>query len=113
MALATYRVTGMTCEHCVHAVSEQLKNLGEVTDVTVTLVPGGESGVTYLEVASGVTALILLGRYFEERAKQRSGAALRALLSLGAQYVAVLRDGPEVLVTLGMLAPGVGLLIRP
>ncbi len=59
MALATYRVTGMTCEHCVHAVSEQLKNLGEVTDVTVTLVPGGESGVTYLEVASGVTALIL------------------------------------------------------
>jgi len=46
MATATYRVTGMTCEHCVHAVSEELTNLGEVTGVTVALVPGGESGVT-------------------------------------------------------------------
>jgi copper chaperone len=46
MASATYQVTGMTCEHCAHAVSEELKNLGGVTGVTVELVPGGESGVT-------------------------------------------------------------------
>ena len=46
MATATYQVTGMTCEHCVHAVSEELGNLGGVTGVTVALVPGGESGVT-------------------------------------------------------------------
>jgi len=46
MATATYQVTGMTCEHCVHAVSEELKNLRGVTSVTVALVPGGESGVT-------------------------------------------------------------------
>jgi copper chaperone len=51
MTSATYRVTGMTCEHCVHAVSGELKNLGGVTGVTVALVPGGESGVT---VSSGV-----------------------------------------------------------
>ena len=44
---------------------------------------------------SGVTALVLLGRYLEARAKRRSGAALRALLSLGAKDVAVLRDGRE------------------
>src|SRR5260370_21890890 len=113
MALATYRVTGMTCEHCVHAVSEQLKNLGEVTDVTVTLVPGGESGVTYLEVASGVPALILLGRYFEARAKRRSGAALRALLSLGAKDVAVVRDGAEVRIPVGQLAAGEEFVVRP
>ena len=46
MATATYQVTGMTCEHCARAVREELKNLGGVTGVTVTLVPGGESGVT-------------------------------------------------------------------
>ena len=46
MTSATYQVTGMTCEHCVHAVSEELKNLGGVTGVTVALVPGGDSGVT-------------------------------------------------------------------
>ena len=48
-----------------------------------------------------MTALILLGRYFEARAKRRSGAALRALLSLGAKDVAVLRDGGEVRVPVG------------
>jgi len=46
MASATYRVTGMTCEHCVHAVTEELTNLGGVTGVTVALVAGGESAVT-------------------------------------------------------------------
>src|SRR5262249_7442327 len=45
----------------------------------------------YLEVAAGVTVFILAGRYFEARAKRRSGAALRALLELGAKDVAVLR----------------------
>jgi copper chaperone CopZ len=45
MALATFQVTGMTCEHCVHAVTGELKNLGGINDVTVDLVPGGESAV--------------------------------------------------------------------
>ena len=49
----------------------------------------------YLEVATGVTFFILLGRYLEARAKQRSGAALRALLDLGAKQVSILRDGTE------------------
>jgi copper chaperone len=46
MTSATYRATGMTCEHCVHAVSDELKNLGGVSDVTVQLNPGGQSAVT-------------------------------------------------------------------
>ena len=71
------------------------------------------AGVTYLEVASGVTALILLGRYFEARAKRRSGAALRALLSLGARDVAVLRDGMEMRVPAGQLAAGEEFVVRP
>src|SRR5690606_34652235 len=50
-------------------------------------------GAIYLEVAAGVTSFVLAGRYFEARSKRRAGAALRALLELGAKDVAVLRDG--------------------
>ena len=59
------------------------------------LARGAAGADIYLDVACGVTVLILLGRYFEARAKRRAGAALRALLSLGARDVAVLRDGTE------------------
>ncbi len=46
MITATYQVTGMTCEHCVHSVTEELTNLRGVTGVTVDLVPGEKSAVT-------------------------------------------------------------------
>jgi copper chaperone CopZ len=46
MTTATYQVTGMTCEHCVHAVTGELANLDGVSDVRVDLNPGGESAVT-------------------------------------------------------------------
>jgi copper chaperone CopZ len=46
MTATAYAVTGMTCEHCVHSVAEELTRLGGVTGVTVDLVPGGESTVT-------------------------------------------------------------------
>jgi copper chaperone len=46
MTSATYQVTGLTCEHCVRAVTEELQGIGGVGDVTVTLVPGGQSAVT-------------------------------------------------------------------
>ena len=77
------------------------------------LARGSGTEATYLEVAAGVTALILLGRYFEARAKRRSGAALRALLSLGARDAAVLRDGIEVRVPVGQLAVGEEFVVRP
>ena len=67
----------------------------------------------YLEVASGVTTLILLGRFFEARAKRRSGAALRALLALGAKDVAVLRDGAEVRIPVEQLVVGDRFVVRP
>ena len=65
--------------------------------MTFTLLPERGSGAheIYLEVAAAVTVFILAGRYFEVRAKKRSGAALRALLELGAKDVAVLRGGVE------------------
>ena len=76
------------------------------------LASGGE-GETYLEVAAGVTALVLLGRRLEARARQRSGAALRALLSLGAKDVAVRRDGTEVRIPAAELAVGDEFAVRP
>jgi Cu+-exporting ATPase len=74
----------------------------------------GEGGSQiYLEVAAGVTTFILAGRYFEARAKRRSGAALRALLELGAKDVAVLRDGTEVRVPIDQLTVGDRFVVRP
>ena len=54
MASATYRVTGMTCGHCVRAVSAELTGLGGVTGVSVDLVPGGTSAVTPARLVSSV-----------------------------------------------------------
>ncbi|MFF9173866.1 heavy metal translocating P-type ATPase [Streptomyces sp. NPDC014793] len=67
----------------------------------------------YLEVASGVVALILLGRYLEARSKRRAGAALKALMELGAKDVAVLREGREVRVPVSSLAVGDQFVVRP
>ena len=77
------------------------------------LARGNGADAIYLEVASGVTALILLGRYFEARARRRSGAALRALLSLGARDVVVLRDGTEVRIPVEQLAVSEEFVVRP
>ncbi len=78
------------------------------------LVPStGAHPEIYLEVASGVTTLILLGRFFEARAKRRSGAALRALLALGAKDVAVMRDGVETRIPVEQLAVGDEFVVRP
>ncbi|MFE6982261.1 heavy metal translocating P-type ATPase [Streptomyces griseus] len=67
----------------------------------------------YLEVAAGVITFILLGRYLEARAKRKSGAALRALMHLGAKDVAVLRAGREVRVPAGELVVGDRFVVRP
>ena len=74
---------------------------------------GGREAEIYLEVAVAVTTLILLGRFFETRAKRRAGEALRALLELGAKEATVLRDGAEVLVPVESLAVGDLIVVRP
>ncbi|MFG1801792.1 heavy metal translocating P-type ATPase [Micromonospora carbonacea] len=71
------------------------------------------AGNIYLEAAAGVTVFILAGRYFEARAKRTAGAALRALLELGARDVAVLRDGVETRVPVDRLAVGDRFVVRP
>ena len=74
---------------------------------------GAGAGAIYLEAAAGVTVFILAGRYFEARAKRRAGAALRALLELGAKDVAVLRDGVEARIPVDQLAVGDRFVVRP
>ncbi|MFI5624365.1 heavy metal translocating P-type ATPase [Nocardioides sp. NPDC051685] len=70
-------------------------------------------GNIYLEAAAGVTTFILAGRYFEARSKRRAGAALTALLELGAKEVAVLRDGAETRIPIDQLAVGDRFVVRP
>jgi Cu+-exporting ATPase len=84
--------------------------------MTMEMDAGGASVVPhiYLEVASTVVAFILAGRYFEARAKRRSGDALRSLLDLGAKDVAVLGDdGSEQLRPIDQLAVGDRFVVRP
>ncbi|WP_405955179.1 heavy metal translocating P-type ATPase [Streptomyces phaeochromogenes] len=71
------------------------------------------SSAIYLEVAAGVVALILLGRYLEARSKRQAGAALRALMELGSKDVSVVRDGREVRVPVAALAVGDRFVVRP
>ncbi|MDX6553770.1 MAG: P-type Cu+ transporter [Gaiellales bacterium] len=70
-------------------------------------------GNIYFEVAAGVTTFILAGRYFEARSKRRAGAALRALLELGAKDVAVIRDGVEQRISADELLVGERFVVRP
>ena len=79
-----------------------------------TLLPS-HSGASeiYLEVASAVTVFILLGRYFESRAKSKSSAALTALLNLGAKTVSVITDGTESQIPIGSLKLGDTFVVRP
>ncbi len=70
-------------------------------------------GHIYLEVTAGVITFILMGRYFEKRSKRRAGAALRALLELGAKEVSVLRHGKEQRIPIEELAVGDEFIVRP
>ncbi|MER7823788.1 heavy metal translocating P-type ATPase [Streptomyces sp. NPDC096097] len=80
-------------------------------DLSVSRTDG--SSAIYLEVAAGVVSFILLGRYLEARSKRKAGAALKALLELGAKDVVVLRAGQEVRIPVSALAVGDRFVVRP
>ena len=98
-------------------------------EFSFALEAGDGSSNIYLEVGAGVTVFILAGRYFEKRSKRRAGAALRALLELGAKDVAVLRPSTgsgtgagsgtsgagteEVRIPIAQLAVGNEFVVRP
>ncbi|WP_026374355.1 heavy metal translocating P-type ATPase [Agrococcus lahaulensis] len=79
----------------------------------LTVAPSDGAANIYLEVGAGVTMFILAGRYFEKRSKRQAGAALRALLDLGAKDVAVLRDGVEIRIPTRDLVVGDEFVVRP
>jgi Cu+-exporting ATPase len=79
---------------------------------TVVLTAGLDADV-YFEVAGVITTLVLLGRFFELRARRKGGEAIRALLELGAKEAHLLRDGEEVLVPVDELQVGDLFVVRP
>ncbi|MEV6136383.1 heavy metal translocating P-type ATPase [Nocardia sp. NPDC051990] len=80
-------------------------------ELTIARMDG--TGSIYLEAAAGVTTFLLAGRYFEARSKRRAGAALRALLELGAKEVSVLRGGLEQRIPVEQLGVGDTFVVRP
>ncbi|WP_404347559.1 heavy metal translocating P-type ATPase [Phycicoccus jejuensis] len=79
----------------------------------LTIAPSDGAANIYLEVGTGVTLFILAGRYFEKRSKRQAGAALRALLEMGAKEVSLLRDGVETKIPVEQLTAGQEFVVRP
>lgn len=80
----------------------------------LTVTPGHADMNIYLEAMAGIIMFVLMGRYFEKRAKRTAGQALRELLELGAKDVAVLGDdGVERRVPVGQLRESMVFVVRP
>jgi P-type Cu+ transporter len=131
-ALPFHRATWVNLKHG-NATMDTLVSMGVVAAYTWSLYAlffggAGETGMKmdftllpshsgnseiYLEVASAVTVFILLGRYFEARAKSRSSAALTALLNLGEKTVSITFNGIEKRIPIEELALGDNFVVRP
>ncbi|HVC41261.1 MAG TPA: heavy metal translocating P-type ATPase [Candidatus Saccharimonadales bacterium] len=109
-----HRAAAINARHGV-ATMDTLVSVGTLAAwawSTVVLLGGIHQDV-YFDAAAVITTLILLGRYLEGRAKRRAGAAIRALLALGAREARVLRGGEEVLVPVEELRAGDLFVVRP
>ena len=97
------------------ASMDTLVSLGTIASWTwsAVVVLAGLRADTYFEAAAVITTLILMGRFFETRAKRRSGSAIRALLELGAKQACLVRDGGETLVPIEELKVGDLFVVRP
>ncbi|KAI9131046.1 heavy metal translocating P-type ATPase [Acaryochloris sp. CCMEE 5410] len=83
--------------------------------LVVTFIPAGSNqglGV-YYETSAVVITLILLGRWFEERAKGQTSTAIRQLMGLQAKTARVIRDGQVVEIAIAAVQPGDTVLVRP
>jgi P-type Cu+ transporter len=112
--LPFHRSAVMNARHLT-ATMDTLVSLGTLAawGWSVVVLVAGLNADVYFEVAGVITTLILLGRFLEARARRRSGAAIRALLELGAKEARVLRDGSEVLVGVDQLEVGDVFVVRP
>jgi cation-transporting ATPase V/Cu+-exporting ATPase len=87
--------------------------IGTLSAFSLSLVELFLGGELYFEIAALLIAFLVLGRYFEARAKGRAGQAIRALLELGAKEARVIRDGQEVMVPVEQVVVGDHLRVRP
>jgi Cu+-exporting ATPase len=112
--LPFHRAAVMNVRHLT-ATMDTLVSLGTLAawGWSVVVLAAGLNADVYFEVAGVITTLILLGRFLEARARRRSGAAIRALLELGAKEARVLRGGTEVLVAVDQLEVGDVFVVRP
>ena len=109
-----HRAAALNARHLA-ATMDTLISIGTLAALlwsAVVLIGGLDSG-TYFEVGAVTTTLILLGRYFEARARRRSSEAIRRLLQLGAKEAHVLRDGRELAVPVEQLRVGDLFVVRP
>jgi Cu+-exporting ATPase len=97
------------------ATMDTLISLGTIAawSWSAVVLLAGLDADTYFEVSAAITTLILLGRYFEARARRRSGQAIRALLELGSKEARVLRDGHELVVPIDQVVVGDLFVVRP
>ena len=112
--LPFHRAALLNAQHLT-ATMDTLVSLGTLAawGWSVVVLAAGLNADVYFEVAGVITTLILLGRFLEARARRRSGAAIRALLELGAKEARVLRDGAELLVPVDQLQAGDVFVVRP
>jgi Cu+-exporting ATPase len=109
-----HRAAAANARHLA-ATMDTLISIGTLTAFgwSAVVLLAGLDAETYFEVGAVITTLILLGRFFEARARRRSSEAIRALLELGAKEARVLRDGEEVLVRVEELRVGDRFVVRP
>src|SRR5439155_21197949 len=112
--LPFHRAAMVNARHLT-ATMDTLVSLGTLAawSWSVVVLVAGLNADVYFEVAGVITTLIVLGRFLEARARRRSGAAMRALLELGAREARLLRDGVEVLVPVDQLQLGDTFVVRP
>lgn len=95
------------------AVEHVYRGSSHAMDMTGLVMKSGDSTHIYLEVAVAVTIFLLAGRYFEARAKNRAGDALRSLLALNARTATVIRDSQEIEIDASQVRVNDLMVIRP
>jgi P-type Cu+ transporter len=81
--------------------------------LTVFVLPSAESGTGYMEVAIGILAFVLIGRYIEELIRRRSAASIRKLLELQPTMARVVRDGKEIDMPIDEVKEGDIIIVKP
>ncbi len=98
-----------------HPTMDTLISLGSLIAFTWSIYANatGRSDQLYSEVSAGLIFFIILGRYFEMRAKRRAGSALAQLLSLGSKVVTILRGSEEIIAPIEDLRIGDNCVVKP